>query len=49
MFLFDANVFVFIFGYTPDTADIFIFGLLLVFLTIGLRWILNHNGRKTDN
>ena len=49
MFLFVVTIFSFIFGLTPDKADIFIFGLLLILLTVGLRWIFNHEKRKTDN
>ena len=49
MYLFESASFSFIFGFTPDTADIFIFGLLLVFLTVGLRWIFDYEKRKTDN
>ena len=49
MYLFEVVSFSFIFGFTPDTADIFIFGLLLVFLAVGLRWIFKHEKQKTDN
>jgi len=49
MFLFEAVSSNLIFGFTLDTASIFIFGLLLIFLTVALRWIFKHEKHKTDN
>lgn len=49
MFLFEAVVFNLIFGFIPDTAGIFILGLVIIFSTAILRWLLNYEKRKTDN
>lgn len=41
----DSNL---IFG-LPETADVLIFGLILIFLTVALRWIFKYEKRKSSN
>ena len=49
MFLFEVSDSNLIFGFMSETADIFVFGLLLIILAIGLRWILKQEKGKNDN
>ena len=47
MFLFEVADSNLIFGFMSETADIFVFGLLLIILAVGLRWIFKHEKGKT--
>ena len=49
MFLFDITNSDLTFGFMSETADIFIFGLFLIILAIGLRWILKQEKGKKDH
>ncbi len=49
MFLFEVADSNLIFGFMSETADIFIFGLFLILLAVGLRWIFKYERRKSDN
>ncbi len=49
MFLFEVADSNLIFGFMSETTDIFVFGLLLILLAVGLRWVFKHEKQKTEN
>jgi len=48
MFLFYITSEGFILGLVPEPVEVLVFGVGLILLTIGLRWLMKRSERKTE-
>ena len=48
-FLFDVASRNLLLGFVPESLGLLIFGVGLILLTIGLRWIMKRNQKSTDS